>query len=263
MGRLIPATSLLITARIDGVREPDRRDWQEFQKRADDARAAALGRLLPAYDEALQEEAAAAERDRLRTERIEQERRAHDALIAEQAKREAEAKAAAEAAAEAMRVDAEKRAAAEEAERQLRAIEAKAKADAEEAERKAAADLQRIEAERAAAQARADKAESDRIAAEKARVAFSAAVEATAADAAVKAERDKRVAIELERKRVADEEFQERHAAAKREANRTHRDKINRDAGKALVNAGLSAAAAILAVTAIARGKIPHIVISY
>jgi colicin import membrane protein len=242
----VPAESAGIKARIDSLRAPDSRNWHEFAKRADDARAAALGRLLSLHETAVNRETAEAEAKRIAAEKAEQERRAHDALVAETARREAEAKAAAEAAAQACRVQEEMNAAAEKARREREAIEA----------------------EKAAAEARARKAEEDRLAAEaKARADAEAArikAEADRKAAAEKAERDKQAAIEAERKRIADEQAREVAAAAAREADRKHKASVNGAARDALVKeAGLSEQAATAAITAIAKGAIPNVRISY
>lgn len=74
---------------------------------------------------------------------------------------------------------------------------------------------------------------------------------------------EKEAAIEAERSRVAAAEEEDRAATAKREANKRHRAKVNNEALAALITAGLSDAAGMAAITAIARGEVPHIKISY
>jgi Holliday junction resolvasome RuvABC DNA-binding subunit len=59
-------------------------------------------------------------------------------------------------------------------------------------------------------------------------------------------------------KRIRDEK-----EASRREANKAHRAKINNTAVAALVGAGLSENAAKAAVTAIAKGDVPNVTISY
>jgi hypothetical protein len=73
------------------------------------------------------------------------------------------------------------------------------------------------------------------------------------ADNAAKAEREK---IEVERLR-------EKEAAEKREANTRHRKKINNEAVTSLMTAGLTKDQAINVVTAIAKGLINNVTISY
>jgi colicin import membrane protein len=114
-----------------------------------------------------------------------------------------------------------------------------------DAEAKAEADRQRVEMERIAAEARAAKAEAQ----------VKAAVE--------RAERDRIAAIEAERQRVAATKMAEEAAAAKREANKRHASKIHNEIKAALVTAGLSDADAITAVSAMARGEVPHVSIGY
>ena len=135
---------------------------------------------------------------------------------------------------------------------------AQAKAEAEEAARLAAAE--KAERERAAAEARAKKAEEDRLAA-------AAKAEADRKEAAEKAERDRKAAEEAaakrERDRIEAEKRQQAEETAKREADKKHRAKINGEALAALVTAGLSEDNARAAVTAIAKGEIPNVKISY
>lgn len=82
-------------------------------------------------------------------------------------------------------------------------------------------------------------------AAEQARIA--------AEEAAAQRERDR---IEAERQAAAEEQ-------RRREQDRAHRAKINTEAMNGLIAAGLSEAAAKTAVTAIAKGEIPNVRISY
>jgi FKBP-type peptidyl-prolyl cis-trans isomerase len=85
--------------------------------------------------------------------------------------------------------------------------------------------------------------------------------------AARKAEADKaaaeQAAAERERQRVADEQRAEAEAAAKREADKAHKAKINNEALTALVAAGLSDADAKAAIGAIAKGLVPNVKINY
>lgn len=268
------------------------RDWQEFAKRAASALEGEIAKTKIALAAAEKREADCAEALRLAREKAERERAEREALIAETARREAEEKARLAAEAEARRVAAEtaakERAAAEAAQREREAIEAQARADAEaaerarlaekqarrEAERRAAkaeedriaaakaaeAERARIERERAEANRRADEAEAARLAATaKAR----ADMEKAAADAEVARKTAAEDAAAAERQRIAAAQAKDAAEAAAREANRRHRGQINREARDALVREGLSAAAANTAVTAIARGAVPHVRIAY
>jgi hypothetical protein len=144
------------------------------------------------------------------------------------AKREHESRIAAEAAEKAKK-DADAKAAIE-----------KAKI---EAEKQAAIDaLAKVEAEKKAAEL---KAEQDRIA------------------AALEAERQKQAAIDAERAKVEAEKKATAEAEAKRLLDREHNSRINNDILSALVVAGLSETEAKLAITAIAKGSIPHVKINY
>lgn len=139
---------------------------------------------------------------------------------------------------------------AEQAAREAKERDARIAAEAAErarrdAEAKAEAEHQRIERERIAAEARAARAEAE----------VKAAVE--------RAERERLTAIESERQRAAAEKAAEEAAAAKREANRKHAAKIHNEIKAALVVAGLGEAAAITAVSAIARSEVPHVKIVY
>jgi hypothetical protein len=87
--------------------------------------------------------------------------------------------------------------------------------------------------------------------------------ERDAADAVAKAERDKSDAIEAERKRVSDEAAAVARETERRETDKAHRKAVNSEALKALVAAGLSNADGIKAITAIVRGEVPNIKISY
>ena len=216
-----------IDARIKLLDELPTRDWQEFAKRADEARESVSLNLKSVRAMAAKREAERAELERLRREQVEREQRERDERIA-----------------------------AEAAERARLEAETKAKREAEEAAAKAAAEQRGIEQQRADAIARAEKAEADRVAA-------AAKAEADKKSAAEAAEKRRLQAIEDERKRVADEKVREEAEAAKREANKKHRAKINNEVLQALVAAGLSEEAGKAAITAIAQGQIPHTRISY
>jgi hypothetical protein len=70
-------------------------------------------------------------------------------------------------------------------------------------------------------------------------------------------------AVEDEKQRVANEKAKEDAANAKREANKTHRKKINNAAKKCFVANGLSEDQAIEIITMIAQGKIDNITVNY
>lgn len=76
-------------------------------------------------------------------------------------------------------------------------------------------------------------------------------------------EHERKEAAEAERKRIEQEETAAKADADRRAANIAHRRKINRDAVAALVVAGVIEEAAIAAVTAIAKGDVPRVTISY
>ena len=70
-------------------------------------------------------------------------------------------------------------------------------------------------------------------------------------------------AAKAERDRIESERVAEELAAKKREADKKHRAKINNAAVDALKSAGLGELSAKKAVTAIAKGQVPHVTISY
>lgn len=179
--------------------------------------------LIPAIEAAEKREAEAQELAELRRQ------------AAERAERD-RAEAAAREAAEKARAEAERLAALEVAK-----IEAKAKADREAAERAtqaAAAEAARKEREAKEAADRAAQALED------------------ARRKAEQAEADARAKIERERQA-------EIAAAAKREADKKHRAKINNAAVAALVTGGLSEPAAMAAITLIAKQMVPNVSIAY
>jgi len=245
-------TAAEIEARIEWLQDYPGRDWREFADRAAATLAAEISRMRGLLVTAQKREADAAELDRLRAENerreaeeAERQRQDREAEIAAQAaqraREEAETRAAKEAAAEATRVEAERLAAETkaEAERQAAAQRERDAQDAAEAARKAAA---KAEADRIAA---AEKAELDRIAAAK------------------KAQRDQDAAIEAERRRVADKREAQRKADELRAANQAHRSKINRAACDAIEALGVDQEKAVEIITAIAKGAVPHVSISY
>lgn len=174
-------------------------------------------------------------------------------IVAEQAEKdriEAERKAAEEA--EASRIAAEKTREQREAEIARQAAE-NARL---EAERRAKIEQDRIENERRAAIAEAERAEQRRkdeaAQAERRRVA-----------AAEQAERDRIAAIEAERKRVSDEKAAQEAEEKRRAADKAHRATINREVLADLVAAGLTDDHARQAISAIVGRKVRHVTLSY
>lgn len=169
------------------------------------------------------------------------------------------------------------------------AIAAREKLDAEQAElealRREKAERDRKDAEERAAREAADKdrREAEEAAAreierrEAAALAEKQAIEAKAAaerDAAERRERElKQQAEDAERraaetearvKREAEEKAAQEEAERKaREADKEHRRKINSEALKAILQCGLTEGQAVNVMTAIVRGDVPHVTISY
>lgn len=221
------ATAAQLKERIDILAARPPRQWEEFIQRASDAALFVGRRLEDLHAAAVAREAERAELARLRREQAEREQRERDGRIAA-------------AAAERARLEAE----------------AKAKREAEEVAERAAAEQRRVEREKAEALARAEKAEADR----KAAIAKAESDKRIAAEAA---ERARIAAVEAERRRVADEQAREAAATAKREANTRHRAKINGEARDGLVKVGLTVEQGTAVVTAIAKGEVPNVSISY
>ena len=209
-------------------------DWEEFEAEAARAKDKALTGLRDRLVAREKYDAEQAELARFRAAEAEREQKEREERIAreaaEQAQREAEARAQAEREAVIRREQ-----------------EAKAAAERRELELK----LQAEQAEKAAAQAKADK-----IAAEQ------------------RAEQERLAAIEREKqaveaarlaeiKRQADAKAAEDAEAARREADIAHKGSINRAALAAFAKGGMTEECAKLAVTLIAKGAIPAIKITY
>ncbi len=143
---------------------------------------------------------------------------------------------------------------------------AKLRAESEEREQKEREESLRREGEEKAkreAEAKA-KEESERSEREKkAAIQAKEDAERRAEEAERNAARDAENAAQAERDRIDQERIAEEAAAKKREADNKHRAKINNTAVDAFVVVGLSKAKAKDAVTAIAKGQIPQIRISY
>jgi len=130
--------------------------------------------------------------------------------------------------------------------------------DAREAAEKAAADAARADAERAAAaeiERRENAAKAEREAAERRESELVQQAEDAKRQAA---ETEARVKREAEEAKAAEEAEQRR-----READKEHRRKFNSEALKAILNCGLVEGQAVNVLTAIVRGEIPHVTISY
>jgi colicin import membrane protein len=269
------ATVADIDAQLAKLETYAARKWEEFQTRFD-GHYGHVKDVLTGFREAIvQREAEKAELIRLRAEQEAREKAEREAEIARQAaeaaRLEAEkkaAKAAQEAAdraeAEQRRIEAEKAAALQAAEDARLAAEKEAadKLATEQAERA------KVERERQEAQDRAAKAEADAKAAAAKAEADRKEAERLAAqrekEAAEKAERDKQAAIEAERQRVAAQAAKEKSEAEAREKDKKHKATVNNAAMSALVkDAAISEDAAKAVITAIAKGLIPHVKISY
>ena len=206
--------SLPIEAMQDRLTEiqRDKPDWQEFSARAKIATEAVIATITAAIVKRQSHDAEQAELARLRKEEEERKQREHEDRIraeaAEKARIAAEAEAKRKADAEAARVKAENEK-AEQARLKIQREKDEAEARAAKAESDRIAAEQKAARDRELAKEFALKAERDRIAAaEKAERDRIAAQE--------QAKRDASLAIERERKRIADE--QQAIAAATREA---------------------------------------------
>lgn len=268
------ASALEIAQRIESAKEYSGRDWQEFKRRYEFASASTIESLTRLLNETRRRDEEQAELKRLREAEAVRLQQEHDARLqaeaAARAKAEAEAKAKADAEAEERR---QREAAAKEkreAEARIQKVRDDAAKALADAERKAAAE--KAEEERKA-QALAAAAKRDREAAEKAqREAEERARQAEAAveqakrnaeAAAKKAKADAENALAAERARVAEAKRLEEEAVAKREANKKHVASINNAAADAIVALGVSDVLAVVIISAIAKGEIPAVRISY
>ena len=240
-----------VQQRIDALASLFARDWQEFAKRAELARDAAMKKLGDIFAASQKYEAEQAELARLRQEEADRKQREHEerlkAAAAEQARKEAQEKARKDAEAEAARVKAEQ----EKTEKERLRIQREkdeAEAKAKKAEEELLAAIAKAEADRAAAE---QKAEQER------------------KDAEAKAKRDAEAAVQAERDRAEAAKKAEAEAAAKREADKKHRAKVNNEALNGIVTHCNSEALDITpeiakaVIEAIAKGQVPHVKISY
>jgi hypothetical protein len=86
---------------------------------------------------------------------------------------------------------------------------------------------------------------------------------AEAIQAQQEAEKRAEMAAEAERQRIEDEQRKAKAEEERRERDKTHRKAYNNDALNALIEGGVSKTAAKQAITLIAQGKIPHVLIRY
>ena len=208
--------------------------WPELTKKAKAAHETATVVTAETLARLQREEAQAAELERLRAEAAAREQADRDRKIAE-------------AAAESARLQAEQRAQQEREAVERRAVEAKQREES-----------QRMEAERQ--RQLAEQAEQRRIQAEAQAKLDAEEAKKRAEMAAQKAAEQ---AAEAERKRIAEEAAEAKRLAQAREADKEHRIKINRAALVALVAEGLSEDDAKKAITAIAKGLVPNVRITY
>ena len=231
-------TSATIQQNINYLCELPDREWQEFSKRADDAKLEVSAKLNEMLAAAIKYEADQAELERLRAEKVEADR-----LEAIRLQAEREATIAREAA-ENARIAAEQKAERDAGEYRERVAMA-----AKEAAEKAEAERIKLHQEKEDAYARAEKAEIDAMNA--------------AAKAEIEAKNREEEAASNERKKIEDAKAVELAEIAAREANKKHRAAVNNAAVDGFISAGLDKSSAKLAVVGIATGLVPNIRISY
>ena len=223
-----------VQERLDALTRLDNKDWQEFKDRADRIKSNTVLMLTSNLDDLKKHKA---EQEKLQKER--EKRIAAEA--AAKAKADAEHEAQVAATALALRVEQEKA----EAERQAKLAE-QARLDIVRQKEVVEAALKKAEADKKVA---AEKAALDAVLA----AALAETAKTQAAEAAAQRERDIQKA----------KEDSERRATEQREADKTHRQKINNEALSALVKAGVTEETGKLIVVAVAKGEIPHISIRY
>lgn len=148
------------------------------------------------------------------------------------------------------RKEEQERIAREAAEKARKEAEEKAAREREEAEAKAKAERERYEAEKREA--------------EKQRIAAEEKAKRDAEEASKKAAADKEAALQAERDRIEAEKKAEAEAAAKREADKKHKAKINNEAVDSLMkHAALDEVEARAVVSCIAKGEVANVKIIY
>jgi len=99
--------------------------------------------------------------------------------------------------------------------------------------------------------------------ADDARIAAEAKAKQDAEDASLAAEAKAQAAVEAERKRVADEEKRIADEAAAREKDTKHKGQIHREILSVLLSIGLTDDQGKRVISAMAKGKLPHVTINY
>lgn len=240
------------------------RDWQEFAARAKDVHAAEAASLNGKLAERQKAAADAAELLRLREEHAARDQKEREERIAAQAAAKA-------------RQEAEEKAASVERER-LAAEQRRIQAEQAERER-IEQDRARQDRERIAAEERAAKAEADARAAEERREREAKEAEERERQADARRERERQEdeararvladqAAQAERQKIQREKDAADAAQRKREADKQHRAKVNREIVSGMIAAladceAFSEDVAKTIVIAIATGKVPHLTISY
>lgn len=230
--------------------------WEEFLAKAAQAKDQTLAKLRSLHTERARHEAEQVELVRLRAEAEAQAQRDRDAQIAREAEERATAKAAADAQAE--------RDAAAKREQDLIDQAAARQRESEQAAREAeaAAERQRRQLQLQTEQAHlaAEQAEINRLAAEQ-------RAEQRAEQQRLDAIQHQAQAVEQARqdeiRRQNEAKAEEERQAKAREADKTHKTKINRAALDAFIAGGMPDECARQAVTLIAQRKIPAIAITY
>ena len=201
--------------------------FEEFELAAKKAKEAALTQLEAKFIVLQNAEKEKAEAERLEKERLEKEQKEREEKIAEEA-------------AEAARIEAEEKAHEEAEEKEMKEKEEREKLEKE----KLQLQLDKEKAERETKEAE-EKAEREKKEAEEA------------------AERDREAAVKDEKKRQADQIKADKEAEEKRQANKRHRGKINREAKASFVTEGYTEKAAEEFIKLIVQGKIANITINY
>jgi len=237
--------------------------WQEFMAQATTDKETVLQALDVLLADFIKRDEEAAELARLRAEAEARAQAERDAAIAKAAAERTQAEAAAKAAEEAEKARKAIEAAEAEAKRKEEAAALAVKQAQEQAQREAEAAARREMELKLAAEEAERRRVAEAEAAERRRVAQAEEAERQRIAAEKRAEEEKQRAIKAEQDRIAAEAKRVADEAAKREANKAHRAKINREAMAALVAGGMDEDAAKACVTLIAQGKVTHVMIAY
>jgi len=123
--------------------------------------------------------------------------------------------------------------------------------------------IKKLEDEKAEREAEIAKEKSDQAAKDKAAIGAQKAIDDAKAET-VRAQAQADNAAQAERDKIAFEKLEQEKAAKEREADKSHRAKINREARDAIMKeAGIDSVAAIRVLTAIVNGKVPHTKVMY